>query len=338
MKGVILLPLFVLISCGHVRTDGGQASFEPAVYSTLSPADHATYAQTVVKREERDPDGMPLKQIVTSPKGALKKMAIVLFETQFQPSRTGLAATGRNAYLSVRGKQILTERAFRQWARALEGASGVTWVKRQDLEKSAAFRAYGSVVPDHILHKNATLTDEDVFWKNGGQEIPMTTLMLPRNQQDVSVLFIPATEMMIMPKMVAHQNHWVNDICKELGVDGVVLVSSVVSWSAGGVDKRTKEIIPEEMKFSLDASILYPFSTYHAAAKDKRAELAKKSVPLAVYSVKANVPVTITLPEDQQTFESIQKHILTPFETHYAALTGLMVDRMVTDIQQTHQN
>ena len=334
---ISLISLLILMSCGHIRSDGGQASFDAATYSTLQPTDHATYAQTVIKREERDPEGITLKELVASPQGQLKKMAIILFETQFQSTRTGLAV-GRNVYMNERGKQILAEKAYSFWSKALAQTASVTWLKRSELEKSPAFRSYGSPVNDYVLSKNLKMSDNDIFWKSGGQEVPMTSLILPRNQQDVSVLYIPATEMMITTKMVEQQKHWVNDICKELGLDGVILVSSAASWNAGGVDKRTKEVIPEEAKVNIEASILYPFKAYQAAGAAKgKMNLPQKNISLAVYSVASKLPVKITIPEEEQTFEAINKNLLEPVWSSYEALSALMIDRMITDIQQTHR-
>lgn len=334
----IFLSILLLASCGHVRTDGGQSSFDPELFAKLKPSEHATYAQTIVKREERDPDGIKLKELIHSKYGSIRKIGLVLFETQIQPSITGLAV-GENIYLSDKGKQILSREFFNTWNSMLNTMSSVTWVKPKTIMKSKAFRGYGSVVIDHILREKAELNDTDIFWKSGGKEIPMGALVLPPNSQDVSILYIPAIEMMGGAKMVEHQKHWVNDICKELGLDAVLIVSSTASWEQGSVDKRTKEIIPEEMKIGIESSILYPFSAYHNAAKDLTGStsLPKKSVPLAFYSVKTKIPVKISVPESERTFKTIQDNILTPLRTNYLALSKLVIDRIITDIHQTYE-
>lgn len=338
MKFLTIFLLLLVTACGHVRTDGGQSSFDPELYSKLQPSEHMTYAQTVVKREERDPDGIKLKDLVHSKYGEIKKIGLVLFETQIQPSVSGLAV-GENAYLSERGKQILARDFFNLWNSMLSKRSSVSWISTKDILKSKAFRGYGSVVTDHILRRKAEMKDNDIFWKSGGKEIPMGSLILPPNHQDVSILYIPAIEMMGGAKMVEHQKHWVNDICKELGLDAVLIVSSRASWDQGSVDKRTKEIIPEEMKISIESSILYPFSSYHAAAKEltEANSLPKKSVPLAAYTVSAKFPVKITVPESERTFKTIQENILRPLKLNYRALSSLVIDRIITDIHQTHQ-
>jgi hypothetical protein len=336
MRSIFSLAILTLIaSCGMVRTDGGQAGFDPQAYVALEPDQHALYAQTVVKREERDPDYITLEKLRASEKGSIRRMGVVLFETQYQPSRSGLAI-GRNVYLSDKGKQALAEETWSFWDRALRRATGtgVEWVKRTELEQSKAFRAAGAVQADYVMVKRYELGEGDIFWKSGGQEIPMTSLVLPRNQQDVSILFVPATEMMLGPKSVEHQKHWVNEICKELKLDAVLIVSSQASWQQGGKEKRTQEVIPEEMQVAIDASILYPWSTYISVARQLGERNAlKKSVPLATYRVKTTIPISISVPEDQQTFETIQQNILTPFRASYQALTALMIERIAADLR-----
>jgi hypothetical protein len=163
---------------------------------------------------------------------------------------------------------------------------------------------------------------------------------LPANYQDVSILFIPATEMMIGPKPVEHQKHWVNDICKELDLDAVLLVSSEASWTQGGKDKRTQEVIPEDMEVAVGAAILYPLRSYNLAMKElnRKEPSLPKSIPVASYTTKVTVPVTLTVPEAEQTFETIEKNVLAPFFGTYQALSALIIDRINTDLRQLQKS
>lgn len=340
MKISLLVSFLALISaCGHVRTNGGQADFDPQLYTSLAPNEHTLYAQIVIKREERDPEGMTLEELRHSKSGRINRVGLILFETQFQPSRTGLAV-GRNVYLSPRGKQVLAEEAWRFWDQGLRNRSkyiGVSWMTRKELEASLSFRSYGSEQKDFVLTRQHKMNEDDAFWKSGGEEIPMESLVLPSRQQNVSILFIPATEMMMGPKMSEHQKHWVNDICKANSLDAVLLVSSSASWAQGGKDKRSGEVIPEEMKIDIQSSLLYPFSKYHqAAALVKGLDLLpKKNVPLATYTVKTKVPVNITIPVEEQNFANIEKNILVPFRATYQALSALMIERVIQDLYDT---
>lgn len=332
--------LLSLVSCGTTRVDGGQTAFDPQTYLGLDPENHVVYGQAVVKREQRDPEGITLDQLVHSKRGKIKKVGLVLFETQYQPSRSGLAAHGRNIYLSARGKQLLAEETWSFWDKRLRAQSGeeIAWVKRADLLKAKAFRAYGSEMDDLILSKKLKLSDEDVFWKNGGQSIDALSLVLPRGYQDVTILYIPAMDMMGGAKLVEHQKHWVNDICAELGLDAVLLVGSKAEWTQGGEDKRTHEKIPEQMKLSLEASLMYPLGTYLAAVEEVRGAgttVQKKAAPFAYYSVRTEFPVTVTVGPEYENFATIQSNLLTPFETNYQALAELMIGRILTDIRST---
>jgi hypothetical protein len=338
----MLLVLFFVVACGHVRTDGGQGQFDPTLYSSLGPSEHPLYAQTIVRREERDPEGITLEELRQSPAGRIDRIGLVLFETQFQPSRTGLAV-GQNVYLSPRGKQALAEEAWVFWNQTLRARSlglGVEWWKRDDMDASAAYRGYGTEQTDFLLSRKHQLNSDDAFWKSGGQEIPMESLVLPSRQQNVSILFIPATEMMLGPKMVEHQKHWVNDICKAHNLDAVLIVSSIASWTQGSKDKRSGEVIPEEMKVEIHSSLLYPFSKYHQAAALAKGldHLPKKSVPLASYSVKTAVPITLTVPEEQKNFATIERNVLLPLRSTYHALSTLMIERLIQDIHSTRSS
>jgi hypothetical protein len=338
MKNLFLL-LFV-ISCAHkVKTDGGTSKYDPSVYETLSPADLMTYAQTVVKREERSPDNVSLSQIRKSAEGEIRRAALVVFETEIQPSRSGLASD-RNVYLSARGKQLLAEELWRHWDRHLrELTSGaVEWVKRKELIESKAYRTAGSVENNFYLEERAQLSDQDVVWREPGKRIAEETLLLPAGMQDLSMVLIPAQDLMGGAKPSQHQHHWVNDLCKELNVDAVVLVHIASEWRRGSVDKRTQEKIAEEMKLKLRATTLYPWKTYHTVGEGLgKTNLQKLNVPLASYEAETKLPLQITMPESEETFESAMNNVINPVRTHLARLSGLVQERVTSDIRQTHQ-
>lgn len=342
MKTFALLLLSLLFTaCGSVRTDGGQDSFNPARYMELTPQELPTYAQTIVKREERDPDSITLEQFRHTPEGFIKRIGLVIFETQFQPSRSGLSKGPANIYLSERGKQVLTEEAWRFWDESLRlmgSRMSVTWIKRKELVSSLAFRGYGSPAPDMIMSRKYDLRPDDFLWREGGKKIPSGSLFSPVDFQEVGLVMIPATEMMIRSKAVDHQKHWVNDICKALNLDAVLVVSSEAEWHVLETDKRTQEVIPEQMEISIKAAVLYPWRKYVAAATRLRGpgEYAKHSIPLASYSVKTEVPLKLSVPPSEQNFATVQEHLLLPFHATYHALANLVMERIMGDIHQTH--
>ncbi len=332
----LLLPLLFLLGCAQVRTDGGQNSFDVATYRALGADERPTYAQTVVRREERDPEGMTIQRLRAAPQGRLKRLALVLLESEVQVTRSGLAASGSNVYLSPRGKQMIAEEVWSAWDRRLReesAAMGVEWLERKALLRSPAFRRYGKIEPDLILDPRLPLGSGDVFWKNGGEKLGMESFMLPARYQDVSILFIPAGEMLIGTKAVEHQKHWVNDLCRELKLDAVLVVGHQASWTAGGKDKRSGEEIPEEMRVAQQAVLLYPFTTYQEVGRDLgKRELPKKSIPLASYSAQVKFPVRVSVPETERTFTTIQDNVLAPLRAANEGMADLMVQRILADL------
>jgi hypothetical protein len=309
------------------------------VFESLSPQDLPTYAQTVVKRETRDPEGVKLSRFRQHPAGQIRKIGLVIFETEFQPSRSGLASD-RNIYLSVRGKQILTQQLWSMWDRELRRLSNgsVTWSTRDQLIGAKSFASAGSTETDYVLKDWGRLTEEDVFWKNPGQKIPTDSLVQPANYRDLGLVLVPAYEMMGGPKPSQHQHHWVNDLCKELELDAVLLVSLGAEWRRGGVDKRSKAVIPEEMKIRAQASIVYPWSRYHTIGESLgEKNLPKLNIPLASYGVQVSVPVKITLPDGQENFSAAFANIIGPMRSTSTRISSLLMERIISDLHQTHQ-
>lgn len=329
-----ILSLLLLAACAHkVRQDGGSANFDVEAYSALSPAEIPAYAQTVVLRQERDPDRVTLQEIKNSSEGQIKRAAILVFETEIQPSRSGLA-TDQNVYLSPRGKQILTEELMRHWEKELKRVSSkTTWLKRSELLKSKAYRSGGFTMEDLILRRGDQLSEEDAFWKSRGQAIPETSLVVPRNYQDVSMVFVPATQLMNGPKPTQHQHHWVNDVCRELKLDAVLLVYTGAEWRQEQIDKKTNEKLAEELKVKMDVSLIYPFSTYHTVGARKMENgLPKLNIPLATYTVKAARPIKITGVEP--TLSKANTQVLNPYRQTVEALSSLVIERLATDLHQ----
>ncbi len=216
--------LMLLVSCAHkITSDGGQEKFSHDAFEALTPETFSMYSQSIIKREQRNPDGVTLEAMAKSPAGAIRKVGIVIFESELQASRSGLA-TDRNVYLSPRGKQLLTEELYQHLREELERLGGAEWVGIKALKKSKNYQTAGSAMSDYILSKKYQLTDADVFWKKTGERIPEASLLSPRNFQDVSLLLVPATDIMGGAKPNQHHHHWVNDLCGELVMDAILLV------------------------------------------------------------------------------------------------------------------
>ncbi|MFP5459093.1 MAG: hypothetical protein ACLGG7_10190 [Bacteriovoracia bacterium] len=329
----ILGLLLVLVSCAHqVRKEGGQAPFDPATYAQLTAQDLPTYAQTVVLKEERDPEGITHTELRQSPHGQIKRAAILVFETELQASRSGLAKD-QNVYLSARGKQILTEELLAHWEKELHRTTRVEWVPRRELLSSKAYRSAGFTETDLILSSKFSLSPEDVLWRMPGKKIPEETLLMPRNYQDISMVFVPGAQLMAGPKPSQHQHHWVNDVARELNLDAVLVVYVSADWRRETIDKNTQVKTPEGLTASVLGSLLYPFSKYHAAVAEKSSySVAKVNVPFGVYSLKATKPLTITgAPE---TFDGAQQSVITPVRETVEQMTTLLIERMASDLHQ----
>ncbi|MBY0516981.1 MAG: hypothetical protein K2P81_08745 [Bacteriovoracaceae bacterium] len=340
MKFFTLCALMFFYSCAHkIIADGGQAPFEKEKYEQLSPSDLATYAQTVVKKEQRDPDSMSLKEFTKTSEGEIRKIGLLIVESEIQPSRSGLA-TERSVYLSPRGKQLLTEElyhSFFQHLKALSPKKTLHFLKSADLFLSSSYRSAGSPSNDYILATNAHLTGEDVFWRLPGKNIPEATILTPRGFQDMSMIMIPAYDLIGGAKPNQHQFHWVNDVCKEMGLDAIVVLHMDASWTRGSIDKRSKEVIPEEMKMSLRGSVIYPWGKFHQAVEAKgEKSLSKLNIPLAAYSIETRFPITLTVEESAETFESAENNIINPLRATFTSFASLMSSRMMTDILATH--
>lgn len=337
MKWFILLSL---MSCAHqIVSDGGQVEFDYDVYKNMAPEERLTYAHTIVKRERRNPEGVDLDKLHEYKFTKIRRVGVVLFETQIKPSRSGLASD-RNIYLSETGKQNLTESFYRYFDYELKKLSrtmALDWIQKEELEASKAFRSYGSIYKDFMMNRSKKLNDLDVFWKKGGEKIPETSLVMPANMQDVSLMYVPSYELLGGAKPSQHQHHWINEICKELKLDALVVVSVSADWNRGAVDKRSKEHIPEVMKINVEATTLYPWSTHHKIlALQKNSSNQKLNMPLASYSTKVSLPVKITLDENEESFENAMKNVIYPLSVHTESLLSLVAQRMIADIYQTY--
>jgi len=331
-----LLNVFLLLlvfGCAHgVREEGGRVPLDWNEARALGPREIATYAQLSVKRSEKDLQEISLKDLRASPQGQLRRLAVVVFESEIQPSRSGLAAE-ENVYLSARAKQWLTRELYRQWLTSLSAAApGLSWASEKELRSSRAFRSSGSVVEDLVLQKNFAFGDADVFWRQGGQRIPEETLMNPPDLQDLSLLLVPATHLMGGASPSQHQHQWVNELCRELQLDAVLVVYHGASWQRAGKDRSSGAEIPEVLRARVEATVLVPFAKWHAAleAKGKRPQ-QKLSAHLGFYQLEVQRP--LDLAGSPKTFAGAQDAVILPLWDSFALLGDLVRARLVSDLQ-----
>ena len=153
----------------------------------------------------------------------------------------------------------------------------------------------------------------------------------------MSMIMIAAYDLIGGAKPNQHQFHWVNDVCKEMGLDAIVVIHMDASWTRGSIDKRTQELIPEEMKVALKGSVIYPWGKFHRASEASGIKLLNKlNIPLAAYSIHTRLPITMSVEEPNETFEVAEKNIIHPLSVTVESFVSLMTSRMMTDITSTH--
>ena len=166
----------------------------------------------------------------------------------------------------------------------------------------------------------------------------MVTTLNPRGMRDLSLALVPASELMQGPKFSEHMKHAVNDLCRELNLDAVLIVMSELSWSASRIDKHSGEIIPEEVKVMLKATTLVPFSSYHQRLQKlgEKRDLPNHNVAYRSYEATLKIPVLISIAESDQKFDHIQKELLDPMLKTYNDLMQMMELQIITDMKKTH--
>jgi hypothetical protein len=337
MRASLLFTLCLIIGCAiHVINEGGNESFSLQKMTKLDSEERLLYAQSVVSRLRRDPPLIRLKDFLEGYDDQLKKIGILVFETQLQATRSGLT-NDRNVFLSEKGKQKLTIEFFHYWLNQLKlELPEKTFVGLKEIKKTESFSTSGSPQEDYVLKSRKDLNSNELFYLPSGKKVtPITTLNVP-GMRDLSSLLVPATEFLATAKFSEHQKHWINDVSKELELDAVIVVRIDVDWTRGGVDKRTKEKINEEMKFNIESALLVPWNRYHKVGHriKPKEDFPKVTISLGHYVVKANLPVVISVDEKEETFETVSKNILLPLKQGVENISQLLILKMASDLRQ----
>lgn len=339
MKLASILFLLVLGACSMgVLKEGGERVYSYDVFSEHSSEDLMLKAPLVVTTSQRDPIRGKLDDLFSKKQPPLKRIGIMVFETVLQPTRSGLTNFDQ-IYMSAQGKQLLTDKLISIWDQSLPIlATDLVYVPSSKIKKSKTFTQWGLEVPDHVKAKRENLMPDDIFYLPSGKEVTMFTTMNPRGMRDLSLAAVPASEMMQGPKFSEHMKHAVNELCKELNLDAVLIVMSEVSWSAARIDKHSQEALPEEVKIVLRASTLVPFSSYHQRLEKlgEKRDLPNINVAFRAYESKLQVPVVISVPESEQTFSQIENALLSPMLKTYNDQAHMMQLRIIEDLKKTH--
>lgn len=336
----MLLKLFLLstlISCSmNTIKSGGERSYFYDAQSIYTSQELNSLSKEIVETSKRDPHIGKLDNLFSKKQKPLKRVGIIVFESQVQPTRGGLA--GNNLiYVSEAGKQILTESFLNIWEQSLKLLEPqLDLVSTSQIKKARSFHQYGLPEENFVKTERAFLAPDDIFYLESGKKTTTSTILNPRGMRDVSFLLVPATELMGGPKWSEHNKHFVNDVAKELKLDAVIIVMSEVSWTASHTDKHSGNIIPEEASISIKTSTLIPLSRYHERLEKLHIN-EKPNITLAYRTYKASIkiPVFLSVPEELKHFETIENELINPFLKTYKDLSQMTIMRIISDLKKT---
>lgn len=338
MKISLLVFLLALVSCSYkVKESGGKAlyAYDPLV--SYSSENLARRAPDYVKTSMRDPSIGKLDELFAPGLPDIKKIGIISFEALIQPTYGGVSDQD-SIYLSAAGKQLMAENLLRIWEQTL-GVLGkeITYIKSKKINRSKTSPYYGLDVNDYVLVKREKIMPDDIFYLPKGKNTTYTALVNPRGGRDLSMLLVPANQIMGGPKFTETQKHYVNELCKELKLDAVLVVYSSLEWTTKGVDKTKNIDISEEMRLKLSTSLILPFSNYHKRLdlinnKDQRPQ---HNITYRSYDVDVRLPIKIVVPEEEKSFDTIDRNLLMPMMDVYSQLTQMIVSSLHSDVKKT---
>lgn len=333
----LLIAAFFLSACSMntVKT-GGEHSYRYDPKTEYSSTDLRLLAKKVVETSFRDPPVGRIDALFSSGQHPLKRVGIVVFETQIQPTREGIAK-GHLVYLSESGKQIMTENFLRLWQESTGIlAPDVNFATAAQIKKAKAFQEYGLAERNYINARRSSLAPDDIFYLEAGRRTTTTTVVNPRGMRDMSFLLVPAYELMGGPKWSEHNKQFVNALARELNLDAVLVIMSEVHWTAAQIDKHSGESVPEEIRIKLKASTLVPFSSYHQRLRKIHVnQTPQVTLCYRSYESELRIPVRLTVPEEGRRFEHIESELLAPVMKTYKDLAQMTIIRIRDDLEKT---
>lgn len=333
----LIISLLFLTSCSlGVHKTGGERTYAYDSLSEYTEADLKEMAPQIVVTSDKDPNWGKNEALFDAKLPDIKRVGIVVFETSLQTTRGGLSGEDL-VYLSAQGKQLLTEKLLTIWEESFSILKkDIDYVKISQVKKAKSVEEYGSLQESFIVRSRSSMAPDDIFYLPKGKNTTISTVMNPRGMRDLSLMLVPATEMMLGPKWSESNKHYVNSIAKELKLDAVIVVMSKIDWTAARKDKYSSDMIAEEVNLRIQSSILIPFSKYNERLKalGLRDE-PNVNLPYKTYDTKLNIPVALTVPEADRNFSSIEKELLTPTLKTYKDMTIMTIDQMIIDLKKT---
>lgn len=340
MKIINLAFLLILCSCAFgVKESGGDGLYIYRPELAHSSEELAKNAHEYVKTSMKDPSVGKMEELFAPGMPAIKRIGIISFEALIQPTYGGVAPEN-SVFLSASGKQLMVESFLKVWEQSL-GVLGkdFSFIKTVKIDNAKTSQQYGTDVTDHIKVNRSHYMPDDIFYLNKGKLTTYTALVNPRKMRDLSLLLVPAYELMGGPKFSDAQKHYVNELCKELKLDGVLVIFNDVEWSVKGVDKYSdNKDIPEEAKIKISASLVLPFSNYHHRLDlmKYKGEKPQQSITYRDYKTSVRIPLTLSVAEEEKNLTTIEKNLLTPVMDVYVQLTQMIISELSDDMKKTY--
>lgn len=334
---LLLLILLSACSMGTMKSGGDN----PYLYNSSEAYDKeklSELSREVVVVERRNPPVGTLEKLFSSKQPPLRRVAILVFESDIQGTRAGLAGSNL-VYPSAQGKQLLTEKMLTIWEEGfgLLKDPSIEYVSTSEIKNSKAIAQYGIAVEDYIKSERSAIDPDDISYVEKGKSTPTQTVVNPRGMRDLSFLLVPASELMSGPKWSNHQKLLVNEISKELRLDAVIVINSDIQWTAAHQEKRSGEHIPEEMVVKLKVSTLVPFSSYHQRLINlKNSDKPGVNLCYSYHTGVLKVPVKLTVDKEEENFETVNRNILSPLITTYRDLTMMMITSLQTEWKKSY--
>jgi hypothetical protein len=320
---------------GTVKT-GGDKSYVYDAKKEYSSVELKELAPQVVTTSYREPPVGKQKELFGPKQSPLKRIGIIVFESQIQPTRSGLAGDDQ-IYVSDQGKQLLTEKLLSIWEQSFKVlGSDLDFVSISKIKKAPSFYKYGSSVDDYVNSQRSSIAPDDIFFQDRNKKTTANTIFNSRGMRDMTFVMVPGYDMMEGPKWSEQNKHFLNDVAKELQLDGLIIVMSELSWTTAHTDKHSGEYYPEEIKSKVKASTLVPLSQYHERlGKNNMSDKPNVTICYRAYESELKIPAKISLSEESKTFENIESELLSPMLKTYKDQAQATIMRISDDLKKT---
>lgn len=334
----ILISALLLTSCSlGTKTKGGKKDFYYQAGEDYKLEKLSELAPRIIETSQRNPPVGTLDELFSKERPDILRVGIIVFETQIQDTRSGLASDEGKIYPTASGKQIMTEKFLSIWEEALPIVDPeLNYVSSAEVKASKSLHRAGAEVEDHPKSSRTELSVDDIVYLEKGKATAMATILNPRGMRDFSFVLVPATELMNGPKWSEHQKHMLNEVVKELKLDAALVIMTEASWQAAHKEKLTGDHKPSELKVKITASTLIPFSKYHERLEaSDRSNAPQVNVAYRTYKGMLTAPVSLDAADEEKTYATIQEKLIGPLFATYRDLALMTMLQMKADWEKT---